>query len=235
MRSPAPLRRHKTPRARSGGFTLVELLVVVAAVAILASLLLPALAAARQRALATRSLSNVRQLGLGMNLYALDHGQLPRDPREPGSPDWVETLSLYAGNVDGLRTCPADPFRDARSKARSCSYVLNYYTSGGKPQHFSDPNGDTVFEIDPDRNVDTFPRPSETFLMFEVSNAGVRTDPGPLFDDHTHPDTWTLGWGHVTADIDPLRHGPGANFPLFLGCISVSNLFINKGGPCLPT
>src|SRR5690606_37518576 len=123
----------------------------------------------------------------------------------------VESIAAYTGPADGIRVCPADRFREARLRAGSCGYVLNYYTSGGRPETFSGPNGDTVFGIDPDRNVNTYPRPSETFLLFEASNAGVNGN-SPAFDDHTHPDTCLLSWGHVLADIDPYRHGRAANY-----------------------
>ncbi len=192
------------------GFTLVELLTVIAIVGILMSLLLPALVGAKGRAQALRSISNARQLGFGMNLYAQDFSQLPRDPVEPGASNWVESLVPYLQSLDGLRICPADRFGADRLKARSCSYVLNYYTSGGRPATFSGPDGEPITGFDPDRNVDSFPRPAETFLAFEASNAGLDTVRAPMFDDHTHPDTWLLGWGHVLADIDPYRHGRGA-------------------------
>ena len=65
------------PKAFSGrfrpGFTVVELLVVVAVIAILAALLLPALGGANQRGKAVFCLNNLRQLGLALHLYAGDH------------------------------------------------------------------------------------------------------------------------------------------------------------------
>ena len=66
------------------GFTLIELLVVLAIVALLASLILPALASAKEAGRRARCISNLRQIGIAIQAYAVDHhGEIPFGPKAP--------------------------------------------------------------------------------------------------------------------------------------------------------
>jgi prepilin-type N-terminal cleavage/methylation domain-containing protein len=60
-------------RMRRGGFTLIELLVVIAIIVILAAILFPVFAHAREKARQTHCLSNLRQLGMALGMYLQDH------------------------------------------------------------------------------------------------------------------------------------------------------------------
>ena len=97
---------------RKSGFTLIELLVVIAIIAILAAILFPVFARAREQARKTKCLSNLKQIGLAMNMYCSDSdGYLPilagKPSEEPHKPVITEVLHPYVRNQQ-IFICPND-------------------------------------------------------------------------------------------------------------------------------
>ncbi len=129
------------------GFTLIELLVVIAIIAILAAILFPVFAQAREKARSSACLSNAKQIGLGLTMYQQDYdGTAPMAQYSilgPTSPYpsrygviyyaavYADLLEPYMKN-QAVAACPSDPTRrtvsDANFKAGPpLSYGVNLY------------------------------------------------------------------------------------------------------------
>ena len=212
-------------------FTLIELLVVMAIIAILAAILFPVFAQAREKARAIVCVSNCRQIGLALNMYVQDYDE--RYPQEhPSTSDPVlddsqgqlesvdygspfEKILPYTGSdtdKQGLYICPDDPDphgQDILKSNGSCR------SNGQLP-----PGGLTSYVLNAyylfGATLSTIPEPSESIYIAERRSEGhSATD---FCDIHFHP--WLgevlprknpLDTNNPVA-IDAYRHSGGSNF-----------------------
>lgn len=130
--------RSRAEGRQASGFTLIEMLVVIAVIAILAGILLPVYTSAQKRASLTACASNLKQLGVAMKQYASDHkSQLPDwAPTQPllgtVAVDWRKgadhraglaavgrALRQYASGDNGVFFCPEDLYEDVPERGGS--------------------------------------------------------------------------------------------------------------------
>lgn len=166
-------------RSQRGGrraFSLIELLVVIAVVAVLISLLVPALRGARAAALDTRCLANLRSIGQAVVLYANDNKErYPISSHTSGSlasaASWLQSLQPY-GVVVADRFCPRDLDRASKSASFATNEHFEPLTPGldfnpvtKKPL----PGGRTRAFV----RLSDVPRPSSTIYAYEPNASGT--------------------------------------------------------------
>lgn len=164
MRAPIAREQH--------GFTLVELLVVIGIIAILASLLLPALAVAKRKAQGTVCLNNLRQINLGLGMFVEEHDGVYPNTNEV----WYyyrQMITPYAGASSNSFACPVDLFMidvltGAEFKERphlSAEYnFVSYAFNGRRPNSIGWP-GMGLTETPAQKVTE----PSRTISLYELS------------------------------------------------------------------
>jgi prepilin-type N-terminal cleavage/methylation domain-containing protein len=158
-------RRHH----KASGFTLIEVLVVVAIIALLVSILLPALSKARAHARNVKCLSNLHQIGLSLNTYAVEHNDwIPRGGNDDHLLHWTmmtaRSLKYVTKITSGMQLNDLQvdkmevfhcPERQINIPRPFLDYVVNSMDPGG-PNGLVDPSNNTWESIDLP-NVDNIP------------------------------------------------------------------------------
>jgi prepilin-type N-terminal cleavage/methylation domain-containing protein/prepilin-type processing-associated H-X9-DG protein len=208
------------------GFTLIELLVVIAIIAILAAILFPVFAQAREKARAISCLSNMNQLALASMMYVEDFDETYDSGTNGygGGSGWAGLLYPYVKS-NGVFKCPDDAGEQViAGEDNFSSYGLNQnFSYGTTYSGCTGPHGA--------RNEAKLTAPSMTVLLFEVGGSGdynVSTEDNPAAPDNTLDNCGGSpsgnGIGAVTANAGfnwPAMSGYGAlNAPTEYGYAS---------------
>jgi prepilin-type N-terminal cleavage/methylation domain-containing protein len=209
-------------RRSSGGFTLVELLVVIGIIGLLVSILVPALGKARQAANETKCQSNLRQLVTGWLMFANDNkGHLPGNWFDHGHPnpnyrDWLfgassspqdapqlGTIFRYVNNQPSLYRCPTRP--DSQIGIRGA-----YYSNG----RFDYPSflvfsGALISKV----------RPEATFRYPTMQRLATVPTPMIVEEDNRFVNSSNIDGGHSNIDPMSAHHRGGAYYAAIDGSV----------------
>lgn len=190
------------------GFSLMELIVCIAIVAILLAITLPALALARARAHQASCTSHLRQLTQAARQYASDYeGALPLTSHSGRESAWQRTLRPY-GCTASLTLCPADPLRGRRQRQGGTSYAWNEQLLGELAASHDAGALPQVLYLPPP-SLELLARPAQALLLLEQSAA---SGTGP-HGDHIHNRAWKRFPGRLAellqSDLALARHPGG--------------------------
>ncbi|MEM1211584.1 MAG: DUF1559 domain-containing protein [Planctomycetota bacterium] len=237
--NPTPPRPDR-PGTRHYGFTLIELLVVISIIALLIAILLPALQGARDAAKRTLCLSNLRQLGTMINIYANDYDGLPPlagddgglnpwhaqswgsrlalhlDPGgfelNPAAPAWRAREVYFASNAGQIYNCPFNDWALNPDLTTNGAEASKSYRASAPL--FGGASGGGTFIT---RSISEVPNPSRSYALIEHWSGGnVDTTPNPA--------------AYVWRSSNDFKGNPdwgGLNFPSHPGTEDSSYLYVD--------
>jgi prepilin-type N-terminal cleavage/methylation domain-containing protein len=212
-----------TRKAARPGFTLIELLVVIAIIAILAAILFPVFAQAREKARQTQCISNFKQINLAMIMYAQDWDEtLPRIRNwelttfcdsNSKSFTWKGMINPYVKSY-AFWKCPSNPNNNKASEDIDKNIMISYAVNG--IVHHGHRNSDRT----PPRTLASFSEPATTMQLLESTRAcpdigdwigdagnakgtsGSCSDKPPWFQKHGD----ILNWGFMDGHVKPMKY-----------------------------
>ncbi|WP_269524530.1 type II secretion system protein [Coraliomargarita parva] len=157
-----------TRRLNNDGFTLIELLAVLAVIAILSAILIPAISKVRESARASQCVSNLRQVGMTILSYAVDHDNSLPNKSEPNKSLFVshELMDPYLDYDDPTWICP---IMSESQQAGLSSGDQGRYIYSWRLTNFNDGWRDTVDAI----KINTVVNPSDAMVAANLST-GMR-------------------------------------------------------------
>jgi len=226
---------------KKSGFTLIELLVVIAIIAILAAILFPVFAKAREKARQASCLSNEKQIGLALMMYSQDNDELlPNRKNEGGHMNWKTYINPYVGSTQ-VWVCPSNPFTqpDDDGSLFPSNYAANTDAGSGNPlvQPFIDCNAWAGWACPNSASQADLKQPSQTIgvVEFEGRYSDYRVTAAPfwgntwagpgsqMFAGHTGRSNFLFLDGHVKSmkPLDTLDKQDGGN--------ASTNMWTNDG------
>jgi len=176
-------------------FTLLELLAGCLVLALLTGVVFSAAQGALGKAQLSQDLSNLRQIGQGILLYAGENqGNLPSTSCQ-GEPSWIGALKPYLGDqYERIRVSSLDPNREARRSAGGTSYLLNDEVDSAFDRAGNSKPGLL-------QNQNRITEASRRLLLFPASRTKSAGE------DHIH--SGSMGrWHSLLGEINPDSSGP---------------------------
>jgi prepilin-type N-terminal cleavage/methylation domain-containing protein/prepilin-type processing-associated H-X9-DG protein len=202
---------------RRPGFTLIELLVVIAVIAILAGILFPVFAQAREKARQATCISNLRQISTALMMYTQDHDEFfpaligwdPPGPYYYFEGSWMNRIQPYAKSVL-LFTCPTSPWKS--TDWRNNADLLRHYslTPSARVTGFDAFNLTTVWGVALFEGIGGFYSPfrAGSFTRLATSHSMpeiARPAETVAINDHDFFD-WAMSLGGGFAYPEPRHH-----------------------------